>query len=100
MYPTHEMRLLRADETGAEEWACPTCGRRILLRWPPDYDKRVLEPGDEEACHIGSAEDAPPMPGTAETATAETATAAGSALGHRRLRETGIEPAPTHLTPP
>jgi len=93
--PTHEMRMLQADETGAEEWACPTCGRRILLRWPPGYDKRVLEPGDEEACHIGSAAHTAPLPGAAETATAS-----GPALGHRRLCETGIENTPAHLTPP
>jgi hypothetical protein len=39
-----------------EEWACPTCGRRMLLRWPPDYSKIVLEPGDETVIHVsGSA---------------------------------------------
>jgi hypothetical protein len=40
-------------ESGAEEWLCPDCGRRMVLRWPPDYDKLVLEVGDESAVHVG-----------------------------------------------
>ena len=40
-------------ESGAEEWVCPTCARRMLLRWPPDYEKLVLEHGDEAAIHVG-----------------------------------------------
>jgi hypothetical protein len=40
-------------ESGAEEWLCPTCGRRMLLRWPPDYEKLVLEHGDDNAIHVG-----------------------------------------------
>jgi hypothetical protein len=40
-------------ESGAEEWVCPTCGRRMLLRWPPDYEKLVLEHGDDTAVHVG-----------------------------------------------
>ena len=40
-------------ESGAEEWLCPACGRRVLLRWPPDYEKLVLEHGDETAVHVG-----------------------------------------------
>lgn len=38
---------------GTEEWACPRCGRRLLLRWPPHYEKLVLEPGDLTAIHVG-----------------------------------------------
>ncbi|MFI0487587.1 hypothetical protein [Actinomadura sp. 9N215] len=57
MYRTHEMRLVRIEESGLEEWACPTCGRRMLLRWPPHYRKQVVEPGDERACHVGSSAD-------------------------------------------
>ncbi|NTW04188.1 MAG: hypothetical protein HGA19_23455 [Oscillochloris sp.] len=50
---THEMELLRIDETGTEEWYCPSCGRHFLMRWPPDYQKTVLMPGDVYATHLG-----------------------------------------------
>jgi hypothetical protein len=50
----HDMQLVSTDSSGAEEWYCPTCGRRFLLRWPPNYKKVVLEPGDEQAVHNGS----------------------------------------------
>lgn len=50
----HQMELLRTDETGAEEWHCPTCGRRFLMRWPPAYEKTVLVPGDVYATHTGA----------------------------------------------
>lgn len=50
---THAMELVRVDATGTEEWHCPTCGRRFQMRWPPNYAKVVLEPGDELATHTG-----------------------------------------------
>ncbi|MEU5991642.1 hypothetical protein ABZ806_21940 [Spirillospora sp. NPDC047418] len=54
------MGRVRTAESGLEEWACPSCGRRILLRWPPHYVKHVLDHGDEKACHIARiADDAP-----------------------------------------
>lgn len=53
MQQQHEMRLERTLESGEEEWYCPTCGRRFLLRWPPAYAKEILEPGDEFAIHTG-----------------------------------------------
>lgn len=49
----HEMVLSGLVASGAEEWACPRCGRRLLLRWPPRYEKVVLEPGDLAAIHVG-----------------------------------------------
>ena len=49
----HEMILTGSAESGAEEWVCPDCGRRMLLRWPPNYEKLVLEHGDETAIHVG-----------------------------------------------
>ena len=49
----HIMQLETTHESGAEEWFCPTCGRRFLMQWPPDYKKVVLEPGDESAIHTG-----------------------------------------------
>jgi hypothetical protein len=42
-----------SGESGAEEWVCPTCGRRMLLRWPPHYEKLILDHGDEAAIHVG-----------------------------------------------
>ena len=50
----HEMVLSTTHPSGSEEWYCPTCGRRFLLRWPPTYEKIILEPGDEHAAHSGS----------------------------------------------
>jgi hypothetical protein len=50
----HEMMLAITHPSGAEEWYCPTCGRRFLLKWPPAYQKIILEPGDEYAAHSGS----------------------------------------------
>lgn len=47
------MILTGSAESGAEEWICPSCGRRMLLRWPPDYEKLVLEHGDDTAVHVG-----------------------------------------------
>jgi hypothetical protein len=75
------MRMIRAEASGTEEWACPTCGRRMLLRWPPHYSKRILEPGDESASHVGSSTD---LPGE-DPATCGTQ--------GRWLRETGVDPA-------
>jgi len=51
----HEMQLVIQHPLGAEEWYCPTCGRRYLMQWTPSYNKVVLEVGDEFAVHIGSA---------------------------------------------
>ncbi len=50
----HEMILEKTHPTGAEEWYCPTCGRRMLFRWRPEFRRIVLEPGDEYAQHSGS----------------------------------------------
>lgn len=52
--PQHEMVLEKVDDTGAEEWFCPTCGRRFLMQWPPEYRKVILESGDINAIHMGS----------------------------------------------
>ena len=50
----HAMELEKVHPSGAEEWFCPKCGRRFLLTWPPDYEKVILNPGDELAIHNGS----------------------------------------------
>jgi hypothetical protein len=49
----HEMQLVQTHSSGAEEWHCPTCGRRFLMKWPPSYSKIVIEAGDEHALHSG-----------------------------------------------
>ncbi|MDL4822003.1 hypothetical protein [Actinomadura opuntiae] len=97
MPTTHHMRMVRAEESGTEEWACPTCGRRMLLRWPPHYSKQIIDPGDERACHIGSSADLPD-PGT-EPALLTTTGAPDRTAPRRWLRETGVDPAATPSGP-
>lgn len=48
------MVLDGGTESGAEMWVCLSCDRQLLLRWPPHYEKLVLQPGDETADHVGS----------------------------------------------
>ena len=50
---THEMVVVNSGETGSEEWNCPSCGRRLLLRWPPRFERVVLLPGDDQVMHVG-----------------------------------------------
>jgi len=47
------MELRGVDEAGREEWFCPICGRHFLMRWPPDYDRTIIDPGDEYTTHTG-----------------------------------------------
>jgi hypothetical protein len=49
----HEMTLTRSLEPGVDEWSCAQCGRRLLIRRPPAFEKIVLERGDEWAAHVG-----------------------------------------------
>lgn len=49
----HEMIVQHAVAADADEWLCPTCGRRFVMRRPPNYEKVVLDPGDERAAHAG-----------------------------------------------
>ncbi len=58
--PIHQMRLTGRLGSGADEWSCPLCGRRIALRRPPRPELTVLDPGDEEAVHIGVLEPGDP----------------------------------------
>ena len=48
------MILNGCADSGAEEWACPDCGRRVLLRWLPDFERLILEYGDDRAVHVGA----------------------------------------------
>ncbi|MFV2172997.1 hypothetical protein ACFHW2_23345 [Actinomadura sp. LOL_016] len=74
MQRTHRLRMVRVEDSGVEEWACPVCGRRMLVRWPPDCRKEVVDRGDEEACHVADGEPAAPQ----------------GPAARRRLRETGV----------
>jgi hypothetical protein len=49
----HQMIVNATPSAGVEEWICPECGRRVLMSWPPNYKKIVLEAGDESAIHSG-----------------------------------------------
>ena len=54
----HKMLLVNSYPSGEEEMYCPTCERRIIIRWPSaksqtDYRKVVLQAGDEHAIHHG-----------------------------------------------
>ncbi|MGW3077583.1 MULTISPECIES: hypothetical protein [unclassified Kitasatospora] len=49
----HEMKFVARLSSGADEWSCPTCGRRVTLRRLPDPELTVLDPGDESAVHVG-----------------------------------------------
>ncbi|BCJ49382.1 hypothetical protein Asp14428_08570 [Actinoplanes sp. NBRC 14428] len=54
METSHEMILARRGAAGTEEWACRECGRRLMLRWEPEFERLVLEPGDERVAHAGA----------------------------------------------
>ncbi|MBI3243102.1 MAG: hypothetical protein HYZ49_12485 [Chloroflexi bacterium] len=65
----HKMQLETKHPSGAEEWYCPTCGRRFLMHWPPEYKRVILEAGDEMAIHSGGKDGlvmSPPRLGEAE----------------------------------
>lgn len=49
----HEMVLVTTHPSGAEEWNCYECGRRLLIRWEPEFTKVVLEAGDDQSIHGG-----------------------------------------------
>jgi len=47
------MTRTRRLEHGVEEWSCTECSRRLLFRWPPAFEKVVLDRGDQWAAHVG-----------------------------------------------
>ena len=49
----HEMNLVNIHSSGAEEWSCPSCGRRMTITWHP-WKKIVLEEGDMYTLHCAS----------------------------------------------
>ena len=48
---SHKLSLVKKYTSGAEEWYCASCGRRFVIQWSPEYQRVVLEPGDETAIH-------------------------------------------------
>ena len=54
MEQRHEMILETTHSSGAEEWYCPTCGRRFRVNWEPKFKKTVIDTGDENASHSGA----------------------------------------------
>jgi hypothetical protein len=51
---THQMTISNVHESGAQEWLCLECDRRIVVKWTPHFKRIVLEPGDDAAVHTGS----------------------------------------------
>jgi hypothetical protein len=49
---THTMTLVTTYPTGAEDWLCPECGYRFVMRWQP-FKRLCLVEGDYDAVHIG-----------------------------------------------
>jgi hypothetical protein len=47
----HDMNLTHVHPNGDEEWHCPVCGRRMRVRWSPDFQRTLLTAGDEAAIH-------------------------------------------------
>ena len=51
MEDNHIIMITRTFPSGAQEWYCPTCGRRFIVQWTPEYSRVVLVPGDECSIH-------------------------------------------------
>ena len=51
---SHEMKLIMTYPTGAEEWFCEECGRRLIMTWPPKYKRLLLDEGDQNVGHNGT----------------------------------------------
>ena len=50
---SHQMIHLFTDDTGAEHWHCPECERYLVITWPPNYSKEVVEVGNDTEEHSG-----------------------------------------------
>ncbi len=74
----HQMELEATYPSGAEEWFCPTCGRRFLMQWTPTYNMIVIEAGDEHAAHSG-------FTGGLQTAAAQVGRAEDIVVDERKL---------------
>jgi hypothetical protein len=52
MAEVHDMFLEGPMENGVGEWICPSCGRRLLVRRTPNFEKVVLSSGNGKANHV------------------------------------------------
>ncbi|MBO9323193.1 MULTISPECIES: hypothetical protein [unclassified Roseiflexus] len=51
--PLHTLQLRHRHASGAEEWSCPHCGRRLLINLSPVRRRTILAEGDPTALHVG-----------------------------------------------
>lgn len=49
----HEMIFEKKHPSGADEWFCPTCGRRMLIIWRPKFRRTILSEGEPSITHVG-----------------------------------------------
>ena len=54
---THPMILVATHPSGLLEWLCPACGCHVLVSWPPDFHRIILDPGDRSIAHISCQDD-------------------------------------------
>jgi hypothetical protein len=87
----HEMTHKGIDPSGAEEWLCQECGRHFVIRWPPNYDRLVLHPGDESAAHFGRKGDAAVPHLQVSLASNEPSAAPDEDVWRRWLRMNGMD---------
>ena len=50
----HQMNLQPDPESESERWVCSTCDRIMLVRWIPEFEHVIVQPGDEYAIHSGA----------------------------------------------
>jgi hypothetical protein len=51
----HDMQLQQSFPSGAQEWLCTTCNRRVVIEHGPNRVKIIaLDRGDEQAIHSTS----------------------------------------------
>jgi hypothetical protein len=50
----HEMQLEKIHPSGAQEWFCPICMHRFVVKWQPTFNIIDLEAGDRHVSHVGS----------------------------------------------
>ncbi len=77
----HEMVLEMTHPSGAEGWYCPICGRRMLINWGPQFQRIILEVGDNHAIH--SASRGSPQMGSSQLGAADAEDAPPAAQGNR-----------------
>jgi DNA-directed RNA polymerase subunit RPC12/RpoP len=47
------MNFEKKHPSGADEWFCPTCGRRMLINWKPKFRRTILAEGEPDITHVG-----------------------------------------------